>query len=65
MWNMEAIGEAITQARMELYQIQTIADRRLDPTLMLCTARLGQALNEIEKRARDARWNQWDETATE
>lgn len=54
--------EQVTQARMDLADIELIADRAMNPTLMQAATRLGQCLNRIEKRALGDRW---DEAAPE
>jgi len=49
-------------ARQNLDTVITVAERQMDARLALAAAQIGVALNRIEKRARDARYNRYDET---
>ena len=63
IWNMKRATEQIALARVELAELEAMADRTFNAKLLLCVGRLGCNLNQIEKRCNDARNNHWDEAA--
>ena len=62
IWNMLDIFDYVDEARPHLDTVITIAERSMDPRLAMAAAQIGTALNRIEKRARDARYNKYDES---
>jgi len=62
IWNMGDVLDNVDIARQNLDTVITVAERQMDARLALAAAQIGVALNRIEKRARDARYNRYDET---
>lgn len=61
IWNMRDVFDHVDIARSNLDTVIEVAERSMDPRLGLAAAQIGFALNRIEKRARDARYNRYDE----
>jgi hypothetical protein len=61
IWNMGDVLDNVDIARQNLDTVITVAERQMDARLALAAAQIGVALNRIEKRARDARYNRYDE----